>query len=41
MIPLIAITGGVSGAAAVGALAGPHPSIRAGRLTPTEALAAA
>lgn len=40
MIPLIAITGGVSGAVAVGAFAGPHPSMRAAKLTPTEALAA-
>lgn len=40
VIPLNAITGGVSGAVAVGAFAGPPPSIRAARLTPTEAMAA-
>jgi putative ABC transport system permease protein len=41
VIPLVSVLGGVAGAVVVGAAAGLHPSIRAARLTPTEALAAA
>ncbi|TDV57294.1 ABC transporter permease [Actinophytocola oryzae] len=41
VIPPLAVLGGVVGAIVVGAVAGLHPSIRASRLTPTEALAAA
>lgn len=39
VIPPIAVVCGVGGAALVGALAGLRPSIRAARLTPTQALA--
>lgn len=39
VIPATALTGGVLGALVVGMLAGLHPSIRAARLTPTQALA--
>ena len=41
VIPLVSVLGGVAGAVVVGAAAGLHPSIRAARLTPNEALAAA
>jgi putative ABC transport system permease protein len=39
VIPSIAVAGGLTGAVVVGAVAGLYPSIRASRLTPTEALA--
>jgi putative ABC transport system permease protein len=39
-VPPTAVFGGLAGAVAVGAAAGVYPSIRAARLTPTEALAA-
>jgi putative ABC transport system permease protein len=39
-VPLAAIAGGLAGAVAVGTAAGVYPSIRAARLTPTEALSA-
>lgn len=39
-VPLAAVAGGLAGAVAVGAAAGVYPSVRAARLTPTEALAA-
>lgn len=39
-VPLAAVVGGLAGAVAVGAAAGVYPSIRAARLTPTEALGA-
>jgi putative ABC transport system permease protein len=39
-VPLAAVAGGLAGAVAVGAAAGVYPSIRAARLTPSEALAA-
>jgi putative ABC transport system permease protein len=39
-VPLAAVAGGLAGAVAVGATAGVYPSVRAARLTPTEALAA-
>jgi putative ABC transport system permease protein len=41
VIPLPAALGGVLGAIVVGMVAGVYPSVRAARLTPTEALAAA
>jgi putative ABC transport system permease protein len=41
VVPLLAVGGGIAGAVVVGTLAGLHPSIRAARLTPNEALAAA
>jgi putative ABC transport system permease protein len=41
VIPGLAVLGGLAGAVVVGTAAGLHPSIRAARLTPTEALAAA
>ncbi|MEV4715926.1 ABC transporter permease [Micromonospora noduli] len=37
-IPLTAVVGGIAGALLVGVIAGVYPSIRAARLTPTEAL---
>ncbi|MEU8113155.1 ABC transporter permease [Micromonospora sp. NPDC048947] len=37
-IPLTAVLGGITGALLVGVIAGVYPSIRAARLTPTEAL---
>ncbi|WP_030487514.1 ABC transporter permease [Micromonospora chokoriensis] len=37
-IPLSAVLGGIAGALLVGVIAGVYPSIRAARLTPTEAL---
>jgi len=40
VIPAAAVAGGIGGAMLVGVVAGVHPSIRAARLTPTEALAA-
>jgi len=39
VIPLTSVTGSIGGALLVGILAGVYPSIRASRLTPTEALA--
>ncbi|WP_435204411.1 ABC transporter permease [Micromonospora sp. bgisy143] len=39
-IPVTSVVGGVGGAMLVGMVAGVYPSIRAARLTPTEALAA-
>lgn len=39
VIPLPAVAGGFGGAVLIGMAAGVHPSIRASRLTPTEALA--
>ncbi|HEV7973591.1 ABC transporter permease [Amycolatopsis sp.] len=39
VIPPLAVVGGVLGAVVVGVVAGIHPSIRAARLTPTQALA--
>jgi putative ABC transport system permease protein len=39
VIPPLAVAGGFVGALVVGVLAGLHPSIRAARLTPTQALA--
>ncbi|MFY1619854.1 ABC transporter permease [Micromonospora sp. WMMD736] len=39
-IPVTSVAGGVAGAMLVGMVAGVYPSIRAARLTPTEALAA-
>lgn len=41
VLPMTAITGGLAGALLIGVLAGVHPAVRAARLTPTEALAAA
>ncbi|BCB75199.1 ABC transporter permease [Phytohabitans flavus] len=40
VIPTTSVAGGVAGAILVGAVAGVYPSVRAARLTPTEALAA-
>jgi putative ABC transport system permease protein len=39
VIPPLAVAGGILGAVVVGVVAGIHPSIRAARLTPTQALA--
>jgi putative ABC transport system permease protein len=39
VIPTAAVTAGIGGALVVGILAGVYPSVRASRLTPTEALA--
>jgi putative ABC transport system permease protein len=39
VVPLSAVAGGVGGATLVGIVAGVYPSMRAARLTPTEALA--
>jgi putative ABC transport system permease protein len=39
VIPPLAVVGGVLGAVVVGMVAGIHPSLRAARLTPTQALA--
>ncbi|MBP2477964.1 putative ABC transport system permease protein [Crossiella equi] len=41
VLPPLALAGGLVGAVLVGVAAGLHPSMRAARLTPTEALAAA
>ncbi|MGX1366827.1 ABC-type antimicrobial peptide transport system permease subunit [Streptomyces canus] len=41
VIPLSAVTGGCLGAVLIGMAAGVHPSVRAARLPPTEALASA
>lgn len=41
VIPPVSVAGGIAGAVLVGAIAGLHPSVRASRLTPTEALATA
>jgi putative ABC transport system permease protein len=40
-IPAASVAGGVSAALVIGVLAGVHPAVRASRLSPTEALAAA
>lgn len=40
VIPMNAVADGFAGAVVVGMVAGDYPSIRASRLTPTEALAA-
>ncbi|MGI8446720.1 MAG: ABC transporter permease [Streptosporangiaceae bacterium] len=40
VIPPLAVLGGLGGALLIGMVAGVYPSIRASRLTPTEALAA-
>ncbi|MGW4734593.1 ABC transporter permease [Streptomyces shenzhenensis] len=39
VVPLLAVAGGCFGALLVGIAAGVHPSVRASRMTPTEALA--
>jgi putative ABC transport system permease protein len=39
VIPLTSVTAGLTGAILIGMLAGVYPSLRAARLTPTEALA--
>ncbi|WP_020134636.1 ABC transporter permease [Streptomyces sp. 351MFTsu5.1] len=39
VVPLTSVTGGFAGAILIGMLAGVYPSVRAARLTPTEALA--
>ncbi|MFJ3667377.1 ABC transporter permease [Streptomyces sp. NPDC090106] len=39
VVPLTVLTAGVGGAVAIGMLAGVYPSVRASRLTPTQALA--
>lgn len=41
MIPPASVAEGIAGALLTGVAAGVYPSIRAARLTPTEALAAA
>ncbi|MET9907506.1 ABC transporter permease [Streptomyces sp. NPDC006476] len=41
VIPLTSVTAGLTGAILIGMLAGVYPSLRAARLTPTEALATA
>lgn len=40
VVPLVSVAGGCFGALVVGMAAGVHPSVRASRLTPTEALSA-
>jgi putative ABC transport system permease protein len=40
VVPLSSTLAGLGGAVAVGVIAGVYPSVRASRLTPTEALAA-
>ena len=37
-IPAVALYGGLGAALVIGAIAGPYPSMRAARLSPTEAL---
>ncbi|WP_371571075.1 ABC transporter permease [Streptomyces canus] len=39
VIPLTSVTAGLGGALLIGMLAGAYPSLRAARMTPTEALA--
>jgi len=39
VVPLTVLTAGVAGAVVIGMLAGVYPSVRASRLTPTQALA--
>jgi putative ABC transport system permease protein len=41
VVPLWALAGGVGATLVIGAVAGLYPAIRAARLAPTEALAAA
>src|SRR5581483_11271138 len=41
VIPAASLAGGVGAALVIGVLAGVHPAVRASRLSPTEALAAA
>ena len=41
VIPLISVAAGFGGAVLIGMVAGVYPSIRASRLTPTEALSSA
>jgi putative ABC transport system permease protein len=41
VVPVWAIAGGVAATLAIGAVAGLYPAVRAARLAPTEALAAA
>ncbi|KUM80614.1 ABC transporter permease [Streptomyces griseorubiginosus] len=41
VVPLTSVTAGLAGAILIGMLAGVYPSVRAARLTPTEALATA
>jgi putative ABC transport system permease protein len=38
VVPAVALGGGVTAAAAIGAVAGLYPALRAARLSPTEAL---
>jgi putative ABC transport system permease protein len=41
VVPPLAIAGGLLAAAAIGALAGAYPALRAARLSPTDALRSA
>jgi putative ABC transport system permease protein len=41
VLPAVALVGGLVTAAVVGTVAGAYPAVRAGRLTPTEALRSA